>query len=103
MISGKTTHHIRLTRMLKDKGGVELRVISNEFHFWIKSDDYVPLAYSVELVAILGNDTLRQSEKYQLTAFQINEPLKENMLSSKSLPSYYRLHPFDSEEMKKNK
>lgn len=101
LVSGMPTHHIRLIQRLKDKGGNDFRVIANEYHYWIKTDDFVPVQYSIELLAIAGNDTLRQSEKYCITKFETKESLRNQVISSDLLPAYYRLTPFDPEEMKK--
>ncbi len=98
-INNHNCYHIQVNRIPHDSPDDDMRILHEEFQFWINKEDMIPVQYSVAFDGIVivdydgkvKEDTMYQYEKYVLTKYEINNLKDDSKFNLTTIPSYYKL------------
>jgi thiol-disulfide isomerase/thioredoxin len=98
--------HVQVNIIPKDDSKEAMKTLRQEYHYWIKKEDMIPIQYSVTFDLVMNKDTMYQYEKFVLNKYELNNLKDKNILTLNSIPTYYNIKdfvPYKSPELlKKN-
>jgi peroxiredoxin len=92
-VNGELCYHIQMNVIPKsDKAAPQ--ILRQEYHYWIKKSDFIPVQYSIAFDIMIKNDTMHQYEKFILHKYDINSLKDESVLTLSSLPASYKFKSY---------
>ena len=105
-LNGVLCFHIQVNEIPENDSTEAMKTLRQEYHYWIKKEDMIPIQYSIGFDLVMANDTMYQYEKIVLNKYEINNLKDENILTLNSLPTHYKMKdyvPYKSPDLlKKN-
>lgn len=91
VINHSECYHIQMNRIPKTGSTEFAKTLREEYHYWIKKEDLLPIQYSSAFDVVMSNDTMYQYNKFIFTKYEINHLKDERMLTPASIPAYYKI------------
>lgn len=93
-LKGTLCYHIQVNKIHENNNAMEMKTLREEYHYWINKEDMIPIQHSIAFDLNMANDTMYQYEKNVLNKYEINNLIDENILTLKSIPSFYNLKDY---------
>lgn len=90
-LKGALCYHIQVNKIPENDSTVAMKILRQEYHYWIKKDDLIPIQHSIAYDLKMENDTMYQYEIDVLNKYEINNLKDENILTLNSIPTFYKL------------
>jgi|TARA_R110000737_G_scaffold17130_1_gene34618 thiol-disulfide isomerase/thioredoxin len=89
-LNGALCYHIQVNEIPENDSTEAMKTLRQEYQYWIKKEDMIPVQYSIAFDLVMNNDTMYQYEKIVLNKYEINNLKDENILTLNSIPTYYK-------------
>lgn len=93
-VSGYNCHHIEISEVPKLSKEAQLEVFSYVRHFWINTEDMIPVQYSEEIAILMNKDTMVQYDLFTVNRYELNMPFEEDKVSLSVVPAYINLKEY---------
>lgn len=93
-LNGALCYHIQVNKIPENDSTEAMKILRQEYQYWIKKEDLIPIQYSIAFDLVMNNDTMYQYEKFVLNKYEINNLKDENILTLNSIPTYYKTKDF---------
>ena len=93
-LKGMICYHVQVNKIPKIDTTEALKTLREEYHYWIKKEDSIPVQYTLAFDVEMNNDTMYQYEKFVLNHYELNNLKDEKIISLNSIPSYYTTKDF---------
>ena len=93
-LNGSLCYHIQVNEIPENDSTEAMKTLRQEFQYWIKKEDLIPIQYSISFDLYMNNDTMYQYEKFVLNKYEVNNLKDGNILTLNSIPSYYKTKDF---------
>ncbi len=89
-LNGEPCYHIQVNKIPENDSTDDMKALREEYHFWVKQNDMVPVQYYIAFDLVMNNDTMYQYEKFVLKKFELNNLKDETVLTLASIPSFFK-------------
>ncbi|MFN8362039.1 MAG: TlpA disulfide reductase family protein [Candidatus Kapaibacterium sp.] len=98
-IGKETTHempcyHVKVLEYPEPDAGNPINVFRVEYQYWIRTDTYLPIRYTISHDVVINNDTMHQHEDVMLNTSAFNSPIDTTLLTLNSIATNYRMRDF---------
>lgn len=93
-LNGALCYHIQVNKIPEKESTEAMKTLRQEYHYWIKKEDLIPIQHSIAYDLIMDNDTMYQYEKNVINKYEINNLIDEDILSINSIPPFYKLKDY---------
>lgn len=87
-------YHVKVNEFPEPDLGNPINVFSVEYHYWIRTDNYLPIRYTISHDVVMNNDTMHQHEDFMLNASVFNSPIDTTLVTLNSIATNYRMRDF---------
>jgi thiol-disulfide isomerase/thioredoxin len=87
-------YHVQVNEIPVNEPDDDYQTLRQEFHFWINTDDYIPVQFTIAFDMLMNNDTMYQFERYTLDKYELELQDIDQYIGLASIPSYVKLEEY---------
>lgn len=91
-VGAAPVYHIQIDEAPQKAQGMDCFL--NEYHYWIRKSDFIPVQYSSAYCMVMEKDTMYQYEKVRLDRFDSNITVDEHEFEASSIASFYKVKDY---------
>lgn len=92
-LAGTWCYHIQVNKTIRNDSP-DIKMLKEEYHYWIRKEDFIPVQYSIVIDEVISNDTMHFFENNILNKYEVKNLNDENVLTVGSLPTFFRIKDY---------
>lgn len=93
-INDVNCYHIMTAEPVNMQGGMPAQMMDFISHYWIRTEDFLPIQISQTFTMIMNKDTMVQYDLMTIEASSFNDPFDDLKISVTQVPSYIRMKEY---------